>query len=129
MHTAGERRKPRASWRRTSSTAATARAVRYHGEAAAHARSRFAYQEARLHLDAALGLVRCQPETMERHRQEIPLLHDLGSTLFSIKGHGDEDAARAFARMRELAEHLDDAAFRLRAMDGLLLSIRCERSS
>jgi DNA-binding winged helix-turn-helix (wHTH) protein len=97
------------------------RAVRYHGEAAAHARSRFAYQEARLHLDAALGLVRCQPETMERHRQEIPLLHDLGSTLFSIKGHGDEDAARAFARMRELAEHLDNAAFRLRAMDGLLL--------
>ena len=49
------------------------------------------------------------------------LLHDLGSTLFSIKGHGDEDAARAFARMRELAEHLDDAALRLRAMDGLLL--------
>lgn len=97
------------------------RAVRYHGEAAAHARSRFAYQEGRLHLDAALGLLRSQPETTERHRREIPLLHDLGSTLFSIKGHGDEDAARAFARMRELAERLDDAALRLRAMDGLVL--------
>jgi DNA-binding winged helix-turn-helix (wHTH) protein/tetratricopeptide (TPR) repeat protein len=97
------------------------RAVRYRGEAAAHARSRFAYQEARVHLDAALVLLRRQPDTIERQRQEIRLLHDLGSTLFSIKGHGDEDAARAFARMRELAEHLDDAALRLRAMEGLVL--------
>jgi DNA-binding winged helix-turn-helix (wHTH) protein/tetratricopeptide (TPR) repeat protein len=98
-----------------------ARAVRYHGEAAAHARSRFAYQEARLHLDAALALQGGQPETPERQRQEALLLQALGSTLFSLKGHGDEDAARAFARMRELAERLDDAALQLRAMDGLLL--------
>jgi DNA-binding winged helix-turn-helix (wHTH) protein len=98
-----------------------ARAVRYHGEAAAHARSRFAYQEARVHLEAALGLLRRNPDTMERHRREIALLHGLGSTLFSINGHADEDAARAFALMRELAERLDDAALRLRAMEGLVL--------
>jgi len=97
------------------------RAVRYHGEAAAHARSRFAYQEARLHLEAALALQCGEPETPERQRQEALLLQALGSTLFSIKGHGDGDAARAFARMCELAERLDDAALQLRAMDGLLL--------
>jgi DNA-binding winged helix-turn-helix (wHTH) protein len=97
------------------------RAVRYHGEAAVHARSRFAYQEARLHLAAALDLLQAQPETAERLRQEMPLLHDLGSALFAIKGYGDEGAARAFARMRELAERLDDAPMRLRAMDRLLV--------
>jgi DNA-binding winged helix-turn-helix (wHTH) protein len=97
------------------------RAGRYHGEAAAHARSRFAYREARLHLETALGLLRSQPETAERLRQEIPLLRNLGSALFALKGYGDEGAARAFARMRELAERLDIAPMRLRAMDGLLL--------
>ena len=58
----------------------------------------------------------------------MPLLHDLGSTLFAIRGHADEDASRAFARMLELAERADDTAFRLRAMDGLLLAhaIRAE---
>jgi DNA-binding winged helix-turn-helix (wHTH) protein len=97
------------------------RAVRYHGEAATHAKSRFAYQEARLHLGAALDLIRSQPETAERLGQELPLLHDLGSASFAIMGYGDEGAARAFARLRELAERLDVAPMRLRAMDGLLL--------
>ena len=97
------------------------RAVHYHTEAAAHARSRVAYQETRLHLEAALELLREQPETPERLRQEISLLRDLGSTLFALKGYGDEGAARAFTRMRELAERLDVPVMRLRAMDGLLL--------
>lgn len=97
------------------------RAARYHGEAAAHARSRFAYQEARGHLDAALAWHREQPDDPARWRQEALLLHALGSTLFSLNGHDDEDAAQAFARMCELAERLDDAALQLRAMDGLLL--------
>jgi len=98
------------------------RAGRYHREAAAHARSRFACQEERLHLEAALALLRSQPETAERLRREMPLLHKLGSTLFAIKGYGDQGAARAFARMREIAERLDDTPMRLRAMDGLLLA-------
>src|SRR5262249_29860351 len=62
-----------------------------------------------------------QLDSSERQRQEIALLHVLVSALCSIKDHGDEDAAQAFARMRELAEHLDDAALRLRAMEGLVL--------
>jgi predicted ATPase/DNA-binding winged helix-turn-helix (wHTH) protein len=98
-----------------------ARAARYHGEAAAHARSRFAYQEACLHLDAALALQPALPDTPERQRREALLLHALGSTRVSLEGHADEAAARAFARMAELAERLDDAALQLRARDGLLL--------
>ena len=98
------------------------RAVRYHREAAAHARARFAYHEAGFHLEAALELLRSQPETTERLRREMPFLHDLGSALFAIKGYGDEGAARTFARLRERAERLDDAPMRLRALDGLLVS-------
>ena len=98
-----------------------ARAARFHGEAAAHARSRFAYQESRAHLDAALARQRELPDGPERARHEALLLNALGATLFSVNGHDDEDAARAFARMRELAEQLDDGALKLRAMDGLLL--------
>ena len=100
-----------------------ARAARYHGEAAAHARSRFAYQEARGHLDAALAWHRGQPDTPAGRRREALLLHALGSTLFSINGHADEDAARAFARMSELAEGLDDAARCGCARDGQLLRV------
>jgi len=97
------------------------RAARFHGEAAVHARSRFAYQEARQHLDAALASQRDLPDVPDRERREALLLHALGATLFSLDGHDDSDAARAFARMYELAVHLDDGALQLRAMDGLLL--------
>jgi DNA-binding winged helix-turn-helix (wHTH) protein len=98
------------------------RAVRYHAEAAAQARSRFAYQEARLHLDTALALLRTQPESAERMRQEMPLLHALGATLFVLHGYGSDDAVRVFLRLRELAERLDAAPMRWRAMDGLILA-------
>jgi adenylate cyclase len=67
------------------------------------------------------GQLQQQPESPEGLRQEISLLQELGSTRFAIKGYGDEDAARAFQRMRELAERLDVAPLRLRAMQGLLL--------
>ncbi|MBY0279872.1 AAA family ATPase [Candidatus Binatia bacterium] len=98
-----------------------ARAARFHGEAAAHARSRFAYQEAREHLEAALAWQRDLPDGGDHRRREALLLQALGATLFSINGHDDEDAACAFARMGELAERLDDDVLQLRAMDGLLL--------
>lgn len=98
-----------------------ARAARFHREAAAHARSRFAYREAREHLDAALGLQRGLPDGPDRQRGEALMLNALGATLFSINGHDDEDAARAFARMSELADDLGDGVLQLRALDGLLL--------
>ncbi len=97
------------------------RAVRYHGEAAAQARLRFAYQETRLHVEAALRLMREQPDTTEGMRRQVPMLDDLGWASFASRGFGDDGAARAFARMRELAERLDAAETRFKAMQGELL--------
>jgi DNA-binding winged helix-turn-helix (wHTH) protein/tetratricopeptide (TPR) repeat protein len=96
------------------------RAVRYHGEAAAHASSRFAYEETRFHLEGALVALRSQPESSERLRREMELLENLGWTLFSLRGFGDEGAAQAFARLRDLGERLDAPEVRLRAMQSLL---------
>ncbi len=97
------------------------RAVRHHCEAAARAGARFAYQETRLHLEAALGLIHEQPETLPRLRQQLPLLETLGTTLFATRGYGDEGAAQAFARVQEIAERLDGAEARLQAMGGQLI--------
>jgi tetratricopeptide (TPR) repeat protein len=96
------------------------RAIRYHGEAAAHAGSRLANKEVRLHLQAALDLLQSQPESPERLRREMPLLHELGWTLVAINSWGDREASGAFTRMRELAERLEVPSMRLRAMDSLL---------
>ena len=96
------------------------RAVRYHGEAAAQARSRFAFQETRLHVEAALRLMRERPETTEAMRRQVPMLDDLGWASVASRGWGDEGTARAFARMRELAERLDGAEARFKAMQGEL---------
>jgi DNA-binding winged helix-turn-helix (wHTH) protein len=95
------------------------RAIRYRGEAAAHAGSRFASRETRFHLQAALDLLQTQPESAERLAREMPLLHQLGWTVATMNGWGDADAERAFTRMREIAERLEVAPMRLRAMESL----------
>jgi len=98
------------------------RAVRFHAEAAARARARFSYGETRLHLETALTLMRGQPETPDRMRQQMPLLDHLGWTSFALHGWGDEGGARAFAQMRELAERLDGASARFQSMEGQLIA-------
>jgi predicted ATPase/DNA-binding winged helix-turn-helix (wHTH) protein len=95
------------------------RAIRYHTEAAAHARSRLADQETRLHLRAALDHLQARGESPERLQRELPLLHELGWLLVAMRGWGDPDAFAAFSRMRELAERLELPAMRLRAMESL----------
>src|SRR5262249_17118561 len=104
------------------------RAIRYHGEAAAHAGSRFAHKEIRLHLKAVLDLLQSQPESPTRLQRELPLLHELGWTSVAIDGWGDEEAFRVFTRMSELAERLEDSSMRLRAMESLrgLHTVRAE---
>jgi adenylate cyclase len=96
------------------------RAVRYHGEAAAQARRRFSYQETRLHVEAALRLMRGRPETTEAIRRQAGMLDDLGWASVASRGWGDEEAARAFALMRELVERLDAAKARFNALEGEL---------
>jgi len=108
-----------------------ARAVRYHAEAAAHARARFSHQETRLHVEAALALLREQPETSHGLQQRLPMLADLGWASFVARGWGDEGGARAFAQMREIAERLDGAEARFKAMEGELIvhTMRAEYAS
>jgi tetratricopeptide (TPR) repeat protein len=104
------------------------RGARYHGEAAARARARSAFREARSHLETALDLLRQQPETLDRLRREMACLQDLGEILFAIEGYGAESGARVFEHMRQLADRLDGDQTRLRAMEGELavLTMRAE---
>jgi predicted ATPase len=97
------------------------RAARYHAEAAARARSRFAFQETRLHVESALRLLRQGPETDEALGRQLPLLADLGWASVAHYGWGDEGAARAFSQMRDLAERLDASVERFDAMHGELV--------
>lgn len=107
------------------------RAVRYHGEAAAHARSRFSHQETRAHVEAALGLLRGESETTDAMKRRFPLLDHLGWASFAARGWGNEDAASAFAEMRAIAERLDGAEARFKAMEGELVvhTMRAEYAS
>lgn len=95
------------------------RAIRYHGQAARQAGARFAYREARLHLQAALDHLVSRPETPERLQRELPLLTQLGWTHVAIDSWGDADAFRSFTRAREVADNLDVPALRLRALESL----------
>jgi predicted ATPase/DNA-binding winged helix-turn-helix (wHTH) protein len=107
------------------------RAVRYHGEAAAHARSRFSHQETRAHVEAALALLRGESETTDVMERRLPLLDHLGWASFAARGWGNEDSARAFAEMRAIAERLDGAEARFKAMEGELVvhTMRAEYAS
>jgi DNA-binding winged helix-turn-helix (wHTH) protein/tetratricopeptide (TPR) repeat protein len=98
------------------------RAIRYHADAAARARQLFSYAEARLHLEAALDLMGVQPETADGLRRQIPLLDHLGWTSFALGGWGDEAGARAFARLREIAERFQADRARFQAMEGELVA-------
>lgn len=104
------------------------RAIRYHHEAAAHAGSRLALRELRVHLKAALELLQGQPESGERLRRELPLLHELGWTSLAVDSWGDPEAFVIFSRMRALAERLEVPEMRLRALESLrgLHSIRAQ---
>ncbi len=96
------------------------RAIRYHKESATNASARYAYREARLHLDAALAGVRSQAETPESLAQEASLLARLGATLIFLEGWGAEEAAAAYTRTCALADRIGKPRLRFRAMDSLL---------
>jgi len=107
------------------------RAIRYHGQAAKQAGARFAYQEARLHLQAALDHLQSRPEMPERLQRELPLLNQLGWTLVAIHSWGDPEAFRIFTRTRDVAERLGVPSLRLRAMESLrtMHTMRAEYAS
>lgn len=97
------------------------RAIRHRKAAAGEATTRFAYQEARDHLEAALALLGERAETPERLRRELPILETLGFIMLYTEGYGDEGAARVFARLRDVGQRLGIAYARQRGLMGLRL--------
>jgi class 3 adenylate cyclase/tetratricopeptide (TPR) repeat protein len=67
-----------------------------------------AYQEARAHLEAALGLVRMLPDDSERDEQELPLLVLLCRTLQASLGYTSPEVAGVYERARGLRLRLGD---------------------
>jgi predicted ATPase len=65
--------------------------------------------EAINHLTRGLEVLATLPETPERHRQELVLQTTLGPVLMAIRGQGAPEVERAYARARELCQHVGEA--------------------
>lgn len=85
-----------------------ARAARYHHQAGEIALRQHGYREAADHLTRALESLKALPDSQERVQQELTLHVMLGSALTALKGHAGPEVERAYARARELCEHVDD---------------------
>jgi predicted ATPase len=85
-----------------------ARAARYHHQAGEMALRQHGYREAADHLTLALESLKALPDSQERMQQELTLHVMLGSALTALKGHAGPEVERAYARARELCDHVDD---------------------
>jgi class 3 adenylate cyclase/predicted ATPase len=86
----------------------TAKAVDYLHRAGQQAVERSAYNEAISHLTTAIDLLTTLPESQARHQQELVLQIALGTALRSTKGSGAPDVGQAYARARELCQHVGE---------------------
>ena len=84
-----------------------------------HAAARSAHLEAINHFDHGLEILAALPEGPPRDRREAELQLARGPSLFAAKGFGAAEAARAYARARELAEQRGDAPQLFMAVNGL----------
>jgi predicted ATPase len=83
------------------------RAVVYLHQAGERALRMWANEEAVRHLTTGLALLLTQPETPERHKQELSMQLALAIPLAAIKGYAAPETGRAYARARELALQAD----------------------
>ena len=95
------------------------RAARYRRQAGEHALRQHAYREAADHATRALDLLKAWPESPERTQQELALQVMLGAALTATHGYGALEVARAYARARELCEHVGDTVRLLPVLLGL----------
>jgi class 3 adenylate cyclase len=80
------------------------RAVDQWLKAGQHAAEHSAYLEAIRHFDRGLATLAALPEAVARDGREIELQLARGLSLFTAKGFASAEAAKAYARARELAE-------------------------
>lgn len=96
-----------------------AKAIEYLGRASQRALARSAYADAIGGLGAAIDLLQKLPESPERIRRELLLQFAIGPALMAVKGWAAPDVERAYTRMRDLGELLDDPAALFPALFGL----------
>jgi adenylate cyclase len=82
---------------------------------------RTAHPEAIRHRERALELVGALPSGAERDRQELVLRVELGPALLSVRGTGDPEVERTWARARELCGEATDAPELIAAVRGLVV--------
>jgi len=95
------------------------RAIRYHEQAAHHAGSRNANEEAIAHLRRALTLLATLPSTRERDVRELRLQAAIGPPLTAVRGWSHPENEHAYARARELAARIGESPDLPRVLAGL----------
>jgi tetratricopeptide (TPR) repeat protein len=95
-----------------------ARAAEYYRLAAEHDTRVAAYQEAVALARRGLGLLKSEPVTTGRTRQELALQITLSVPLGACRGLASEESRELFARARELAQQLGDPPELLTIMYG-----------
>jgi predicted ATPase len=80
---------------------------------------RSANLEAIAHLTKALEILKAQPETPARHRQELLLQTTVGVPLIAVKGMAAPEVQRAYARAHQLCQQVGDAPQLFPALFGL----------
>jgi TolB-like protein/Flp pilus assembly protein TadD len=95
-----------------------ARAAEYCRLAAEHATRVFAYQEAVALARRGLGLLKSEPDTTARTRQELALQITLSLPLGACRGLASQESRELFTRARELAQQLGDPPELLTIMYG-----------
>ncbi len=94
------------------------RAVQHYQAAATNALGRFAHREAVAYLNTALARLATVPADRERDQQELWLQAALATTLLATQGFTVEEMRRAFARLDELSQRLEDPLHRFVALGG-----------
>ncbi len=88
----------------------TEQALTYWQLAGKRANDRSAYVEAITHLQIGLDLLATLPETPERARRELSFEREIASAQIVTKGYTAPEVARAYGRMYELCQQLDENA-------------------
>jgi class 3 adenylate cyclase/tetratricopeptide (TPR) repeat protein len=97
----------------------TARAVDQWLKAGQYAAARLAHVEAIGHFERGLAALAALPQAQTRDRTEVELQLARGLSLFTAEGFSSAEAARAYARARELAEQLGNPRQQFIAVYGL----------
>jgi tetratricopeptide (TPR) repeat protein len=94
-------------------------AVVFLQKAGQRAVERSANLEAIAHLTKALEILKAQPETPARDRQELVLQTTVGVPLIAVKGMAAPEVQRAYARAHQLCQQAGDAPHLFPALFGL----------